>query len=254
MRSTITALCILVLCIWLPPARSEDYPARLEKPLDTSITIRQKTQKDRDRWADQRRRLEAELKQLAAERDRLKDRGDQLQQRADSLQAAVDHLNNQLAAMSRITAELIPFLEETYSRLADFIAEDTPFLAAERKDRLRLLRRTLDDPLVSTGEKYRKIMEALFIEAEYGNTVEIYRDKIDLNGTKILADLFRLGRISLFFRTLDRQTVGHWDPAKEVWTALPDNFTRPIHAAMEMAAKRRSVDLVNLPLGRITAP
>lgn len=252
MRHTLT--CLLLLALLTPQiAWCEDFPAQVEKPIDHAITIRQQTQAAADRWETQRRKLAAEYDRLAAEQEKLAASRDRLGKTAAALRSENDALNRQLAEMARIAAELTPFLEQTYRRLADLVATDTPFLAEERKDRLQRLRQTLDDPLVTTGEKYRKVMEALFVEAQYGNTVEIYREQIVLDGRQILADIFRLGRISLFFQTLDGQTAGHWNPETASWISLPETDLRPIHDAMEMAAKRRSAELISLPLGRIAA-
>ena len=246
---------IIMLCfVSSSPAQAEDFPSRVEKPVDRSITIRQVTQKAEDRWEDQRRKLTVEYERLEAEQKRLAAHRDKLRQEANALERTVASLEKQLGDISQISAELSPFLEQTYRQLAELIETDTPFLMDERNTRLKHLRQTLNDPLVATGEKFRKIMEALFVEAEYGNTVEIYREKIALDGRKILADIFRLGRISLFFKTLDGGTAGHWNPASGSWTILPETTIRPIQDAMEMAAKRRSVAVVSLPVGRIGTP
>ena len=89
------------------------------------------------------------------------------------------------------------------------------------------------------------------MEAEYGNTIEVYQGRIILGGKEILVDIFRLGRISLFFQTLDKITTGTFDQAQNAWIVLPKKYNREISAAIEMGLKRRSVDLLNLPLGRI---
>ena len=89
------------------------------------------------------------------------------------------------------------------------------------------------------------------MEAEYGNTIEVYQGRIILGGKEILVDIFRLGRISLFFRTLDKMTAGTFDQAQNAWKVLPKKYNREINAAIEMGLKRRSADLLNLPLGRI---
>ncbi len=231
-----------------------DFQDAVKKPIDRSITIRRQTQDVEDRWTAEQRELEAEYDRLVNRRDELSEKRQRLRKRAAVLKTTLNAQTNQLREISRITAELDPFLEETYQRIAGHIAGDTPFLMDERENRLHHLRRTLDDPLVSTGEKFRKIMETISVEAGYGNTVEIYREKILFNDREILADLFRLGRISLFFKTLDGKTVGRWDPAHETWRPLPETHKRPIQDAMDMAAKHRSVEVVTLPVGRISSP
>jgi hypothetical protein len=94
-------------------------------------------------------------------------------------------------------------------------------------------------------------MEALFIEAEYGNTIEVYQEKILLADEDMLVNVLRLGRISLFFETLDQQTAGYFDLAENLWRTLPQSANRDIRIAMEIGYKRRPADIVSLPLGRI---
>jgi len=36
-----------------------------------------------------------------------------------------------------------------------------------------------------------------------------------------------------------------------VWKKLPQRYNRDINAAMEMGAKRRPVDMLDLPLGKV---
>ena len=111
-------------------------------------------------------------------------------------------------------------------------------------------------PEAGIAEKCRQIMEALKIETEYGQTVEVYQDTIRADGQAsdhhMSADILRLGRLALFWRTPDGKTVGRWERDGETWSILPDKYRRPINDAMEMALKRRTVDMVKLPLGRIS--
>ncbi|MBW2011938.1 MAG: DUF3450 family protein, partial [Deltaproteobacteria bacterium] len=80
-----------------------------------------------------------------------------------------------ITEISRISEELIPYLEDVYNRLAALVENDPPFLREERQNRIKNLRKVLDDDQVSASEKFRKMTEALFVEAEYGNTVEVYQ-------------------------------------------------------------------------------
>jgi hypothetical protein len=153
--------------------------------------------------------------------------------------------------MEQISEKLKPFLYDIYLRLLDSVDQRVPFLKEERSERLGNLKKTLDDPKIVLGEKFRKVMEALFIEAEYGNTVEVYQEKILLTNEDVLVNVLRLGRISLFFETLDQQTTGYFDLAENQWKSLPQSANRDIRIAMEIGSKRRPADIVTLPLGRI---
>jgi hypothetical protein len=98
------------------------------------------------------------------------------------------------------------------------------------------------------------IMEALQVETEYGRTVEVYQEAIDLNGEKIVVDILRLGRLSLFFQTPDGKLVGHYDRVTNKWVSLASRYRRDINKAVEIARRERSIDLVKLPIGRIIVP
>jgi archaellum component FlaC len=246
-------VCFLGFSIFLEngPVLSEDLPARVKKSVNESITIRQKTQKSSDKWAEERPKLKAKYETLETENGRLKAVNDGLKKDLAARRASIDALEREIAEISRISEELIPFLEQTYDRLAEWVREDVPFLADEREKRLETLRRILDDPLVHAGEKFRKVMEALSVEAEYGNTVEAYGEEIIVGERKIQVNIFRLGRISLFFQSLDGEKTGYFDPSGFVWKEFPPQQNRHINAAMEMATKQRPVDLLILPLGKL---
>ncbi len=231
-----------------------DFPGKVKKPIDASISLRQKTQKGEDAWADERAKLEAEYERLLSENERRAAERDALRKRVGAHEAVVAVLENEIREVSRVSEELTPFLEEVYGRLEALIDGDAPFLLEERRRRLENLRRILDDPLASPGETFRRVMEALFVEAEYGATVEVHQGKIDLEGRAILVNIFRLGRISLFFQTLDKTITGCFDPARSAWKTLPTQYRREIGEAMEMGAKRRPVELLSMPLGRIVTP
>ena len=234
-------------------AMGENFPARIKKPVDDSISIRQKSQKAEDKWARERARLTVEYERLEEQIGRLSADNQKLNKAVAAHRSSVNDLEREIREIGRITKEFNPFLEQTYIRLARFVKDDVPFLREERTRRMARLRQVLDDPNVSVSEKFRRLMEALSVEAQYGNTVEVYQKKIMIDNKEVLANIFRLGRISLFFQTLDLESVGYFDPAASKWKKLPPRYKHDINAAMEMGAKRRPVDLLDLPLGKVVA-
>ena len=248
----------IVICIagflWFfqdPPASSENFPAQAKKPVGESISIRQKTQKAEDKWAEERARLKAEYEKLEQENRRLTTENSELEKDVAVRKKSVEALEHQIAEIERISEELLPFLEQTYTRLAALVKEDVPFLQDERRRRIATLGRALDDSQVSISEKFRKVMEALTVEAEYGNTVEVYQERIMIDEKNVQVNIFRLGRLSLFFQSLDKKTTGYFDPAIFAWEKFPSHYNREINAAMEMGAKQRPVALLELPLGKV---
>jgi hypothetical protein len=234
--------------------RCEDFPEKVKQPVDASIELRQSAQKEADQWEEKRQELAVRLDRLSAERDALLSVRDRLRERVEAQRRAVASLQRQLSELDRIAGEILPFLDQVHERLSEWVKRDLPFLAKERNSRLARLREILDDPLVHPSEKFRKTMEALLIEAEYGTTVEVYRQPIELEGREVLTDVFRMGRVSLFFQTLDGTKSGFLDPASRTWTLLPPDRNRVIAAALDMGSRRRSVELLDLPIGRLATP
>jgi hypothetical protein len=69
----------------------------------------------------------------------------------------------------------------------------------------------------------------------------------------MLADIFRLGRISLFYQSLDRKRCGFFNPANGSWQNLDTAHNPAIQTAIDIAAKRRPIELLTLPVGRMAA-
>ena len=249
-RSVGLAVCLVSL-MTMGAGQGREFVDQVGGPVKDAIEIRQKTQAGADDWAAEKARLSAEFETLTRETEQLAEVHRDLQQTAVQLTSTVDGLARDLDRVTRISDEMLPFLEDVYTRLSDLVGEDVPFLAEERRGRIQALRKVLDDPESSVSERFRKTMESLAIEAEYGHTIEVYQEKIFLNGTEMLVDVFRLGRLALFFQSLDQKTTGYFDPSGSVWKVLPRKYNRDLLAAVEIGAKRRSADLLNLPLGRI---
>lgn len=245
--------CLLIFPVWigaLAHARVS-VPKDIEAPVDTAVDTRQTTQAAREKWDAQRQRLAEEYDRLKAENAQLLFANGNLTQKAGDLKRSNEVLTREKAEAQRIRTELAPFLEELLGRLKALVAADAPFLSQERNERLARLEVILDDPDITIAEKYRKITEAQFVEAEYGNTVEVYREKIVVDGAEVLADIFRMGRVALFFLALDRESAGIFDVANNQWHTLGKNRVPAIEAVVEMAAKHRPMEVVALPLGAI---
>ena len=75
--------------------------------------------------------------------------------------------------------------------------------------------------------------------------------QIVVDGTEIWADVLRVGRLALFWRTPDTSRAGSFDPAAGAWIELDRGDHRAISRAMEIAARMRPIEVIGLPLGRI---
>ncbi len=229
-------------------------PQKIVGPVDQAISIRQETQKKEEKWRLEKERLAARYSILEKRLARLESRRDELRSKVSAARRRISAKQKQLNDIRQISDQIIPCLKELHRQLKQMVADDLPFLPAERQRRLEGLDRLLEDPDAAAGEKFRKLMEALLVEAEYGTTIEVYQQSIPIDGQQRLVNIFRLGRIALFFQSLDGQTCGFFNVAANNWQLLPAKYNRSLAAAIDMGAKRRPVDMVTLPLGRLVVP
>jgi len=224
---------------------------RIEKPVREAIDIRQKTQKAQEHWREERQKLVDAYEELERVQKQLKEQKENLIQTSTAARARIAAKSKQLADIEQISLQIQPFLDELIQQLHQQVNGDMPFLSEERGQRLDKLDRLLADPSVAISEKFRKIMEALMVEAEYGRTIEVYQETIGLDNSSILVNIFRLGRIALFYHTLDQKDCGFYNVASGAWTTLPKSYNDVIQTAMDIGLKRRPVELLTLPVGKM---
>jgi len=227
---------------------------QVQKKVAQAIEISRETQKKEDAWEGKRAELIAGYRSLQSEKQNLEMAKTRIKERLRAQQKIIAEADRKADESARIQEELQSCLEAAVTQLEAFIERDLQFLLKERSNRIASIKETLARPDQTAAEKYRRVMEALKIETEYGRTVEVYEDTIDLGGQSVRVDILRLGRLSLFCRTPDGKVAGHYDRAAGRWAFLSSKYHRDINKAVEMARRERTIDLVRLPIGRIIVP
>ena len=94
--------------------------------------------------------------------------------------------------------------------------------------------------------------EGLQIETEYGRMVESIEDQtLNLNGVDTQVVIFRLGRVGMYYMTLDETQVGRYNMDTHKWEPLPDDLVRSISRAVDIGLRKRTAEIVDLPLGAV---
>lgn len=251
----IVKLCLFTVCMVLPAHAHGDEPTchDLRNTVDSSLAIRAETGRKEDDWEKRRQALVLQYRKLTEERDRLASDEAKAGQRINMVKEENARMERMIAQSDRIEKELDMHLTDVVRRLRESINNGLPFLRKERTDRIDALDEALLKPETSLSEKYRRVAEVLRIEAEYGHGCEVYRQSIVIDGQPAACDILRLGRVALFYCTPDGTRAGMFDPEKNAWVALHKERSA-IKKAVEMASKQRSIEFVQLPIGRITAP
>nr|WP_320190841.1 DUF3450 domain-containing protein [uncultured Desulfobacter sp.] len=217
------------------------------------IKVEKDVQDVRKDWSEKSKSMGDQLQTLESRASALEKRLEKMNLRLKLEQARLDENLRREKETDRVEAELEAFLDSVLLRLESAIAEDLPFLEDERQGRLADLKTMMVDPQTSSAEKFRRIFEALQIEADYGTTVEVTQSTVELDQVPVLVDVLRVGRVSLLCQTIDRKKSAVFDPGKKTWQTLHETVNRDISKAVAMARLERSIELVKLPLGRIAS-
>jgi hypothetical protein len=158
----------------------------------------------------------------------------------------------QLDGIERTQEAVTPQMRRMVEVLGEFIAADLPFLADERSDRLAQLQDLLPRADVSLAEKYRRILEAYQVESDYGRTLEAWRGELpQADGTRSV-EFLRLGRVMLYYQTLDGHESGWWNGQTRSWQSLDGSARRPLRQAIAIARQEQAPALLELPVKSLT--
>lgn len=244
-------LCFLQFFLYPQPGLSGQVKQLIEQPVENAISILQKTQIDKEDWRQLQEKLALELEGLESHVKQLNNAKEQHNKQISLAKTRLNLKRQQLADIQRIKVEMTPFLARVVERLEKLPEQGLPFLQKERRKRIARLNEILHDPDTSISEQYRKTMEALQIEAEFGITIETYQEKLAGDQQQKLVNILRLGRLGLYYVTLDASGCGFFNVAEDRWQLLPDRYIHPLQTAVAIASKRRPAEFVDMPLGRM---
>ena len=173
----------------------------------------------------------------------------QLDQLLASQQAELESLRRQIVEMDRVEEQLLPLMLRMLDSLEQFVEFDLPFLRAERNERLAGLRRAMSDPETGTAERFRRLLEAYQIEAEYGRGLGIERAEVEGR----VVDVLRVGRAALFALSLDGDAALLWNADAQAWQPLERRYVADLRKGLRIAREIASADLLKLPMATPTA-
>ncbi len=231
------------------PVQAETRAADLQKTVEDSLKKGQKIQSDADQWAAEQAVLLDRIRDLKARKRWLAHQKGKYETYMEKQRESLTQLKARQKETENIRMGLEPFLDETFAKLQTFVANDLPFLPEERQKRLHVLKQTLDNFQTGLDEKTRRVLEALQVEAGYGAGVEKTDTTLALEGGTMQAQLLRIGRTALFYRSPDGTQAGRFDRETGRWETLSAGDAREVGHAIDMAEKKRTPELLLLPLG-----
>ncbi|RKZ98660.1 MAG: hypothetical protein DRQ46_01500 [Gammaproteobacteria bacterium] len=223
----------------------------LDHAIDTQVKSdisAQQSQQQIDGLADETVQMLAEYREVLRQTDSLRAYNDQLDKLVTSQQRELDSIGLQLRNIETTRRDIVPLMVQMVDVMTDFVALDIPFLPDERQARLVQLQTLMERADVTLAEKYRRILEAYQVETEYGRTIEGYQGELTIEGDIRTVDFLRIGRVNLYYMTLDSLEVGMWDQKENQWQQLDSEYIRTISQGLKIARKELPPDLLILPV------
>jgi hypothetical protein len=248
LKQTIRRGLPLALLIALPLTAGA---GALDEAIDTQVNTdiaAQESQEKIDNLDDETTDMLVQYRDVLRQTQSLKAYNDQLDTLVSSQRSELESIKQQLKNIETTQRDIVPLMTKMIQVLEQFVALDIPFLQEERHNRIVSLKTMMDRADVSLSEKYRRIMEAYQVETEYGRTIEAYQADLETEGDKRTVDFLRIGRVSLFYLTLDGMEAGVWDADKQAWVTLSDDYLQPIADGLKVARKQLPPDLLVLPV------
>ena len=223
----------------------------VNETIDTQVSassLSQDAQKKIDNLDIKSKEIYYEFKDTVAEYKSLKTYDDQLQEIINAQKSEIKSILKQIDSLDSTNKDILPFLKRMIDVLREFVLLDIPFLKDERIATVDNLDEIILQANVTTAEKFRKVFEAYQSEYNFGNTIETYSGTMELNNNDTAVIFFRLGRIGLYYSSLDYKKTGYWDNSKQAWVHTKGKLSNELKAAIDIANRQAPPNFINLPI------
>lgn len=215
-----------------------------------------KSQQRINKLDDNTRALLDETRKVLAKAEQLALYNAQMATIIANQEAELESIQAQISTINETEEGVLPLMQLMVEQLTADINAGAPFLSNERKTRVAILTDMLGRADVSVSEKFRRVLEALQIEVDYGRTIEAYSQKENTDNAPNMATAYnflRIGRIALYRQTLDGNQAWLW--FNDGWQPLGNvsgSANNQISLARRVAEQTVAPQLITLPLATPT--
>ncbi len=241
-------LLLVILCLTgLSPLGAQNLGSVMSAQQESDSAARQSQQRV-DQIVEQTRSLASDYSGVVKEIDGLEVYNALLRKQVEAQNNEIAQLDDSMTRVTVIERQIIPLMVRMIDALEQFVSLDAPFLQDERTERIASLRGMMERSDVTAAEKFRRVMEAYQIENDYGRTIEAYQGSQSVSGADREVDYLRIGRVGLYYQTLDTQFSGAWDQGSRQWVELGNESRGQIRDGLRIARKQTAPDLLMLPV------
>lgn len=172
----------------------------------------------------------------------------ELEERDRAQRTQIDDLQRQIAQAEITRQRIVPLMRSMADALEKFVVLDLPFRHEERINAVLLLKQRLSQTELSVSAKFRLVLEAYQLEQDYGNNIEAWRGPLEWRDKELSVEYLRVGRVALYFQSLDGATSGYWSQQQGDWVPLDAQYNRDVTEALRVARNQIAPQLLQLPL------
>ena len=214
----------------------------------SKVAVGQQSQKRVDKLQEETTALLSQFKQVNKQIEGLKVYNAQLEKQIQNQLDVIAELEASVDQVTIIERQIQPLILRMLDGLDQFVELDMPFRLDERRKRVADLRSKMDRADITVSEKFRQVLEAYNIEAEYGRKLETYQDTLTIGGQERQVNILAVGRIALMYQTTDTQLSGAWDKEQGAWVELDDSYRSSVSKGIRIAKKQAAIDIMQLPI------
>jgi len=172
----------------------------------------------------------------------------ELNQLKDSQEVRIHSLKRQIEEAGVTQQRIVPLMLSMADSLEKFVVLDLPFHQQERINSVLQLKQRLRQPDLPLSVRFRLLFETWQLEQDYGATIEAWRGPLDLAESSLSVEFLRIGRLALYYQSLDGLNSGYWDKSGQNWVRLDADYNLAIAKALRVAKNQVAPELLSLPM------
>jgi hypothetical protein len=220
-----------------------------------SLDVVSRTNRDAARSQERVDQLSRETRDLLEEYRKLRDGTEyeaaytrELEERDRAQQERIEDLQAQIATARVTRQRIVPLMRSMADALEQFVVLDLPFHHDDRIGAVLQLKQRLNQPDLSVSARFRLLLEAYQLEQDYGTRIETWRGPLNRGDESLSVQFLRVGRVALYYQSLDGETSGYWDREAQDWEPLEEVHNRSIARALRVAGNLTAPELLQLPM------
>jgi len=240
------SIAATMLIAWTP-ANSVELDEILAVEKSANRTLAQ-AQSQIDTLDDQTNDLVDTYRVVIEENSVLRTYNKQVSDQVAQQKADISLIGGQIDGITQTRREVMPLIQDMIDSLRTFVENDVPFRREERLARIEALQDLMDQPDVTPSERYRLVLERYQTEVDYGQKIDVYEGKADIDGVETKVFYLSIGRVAFMFQPPDSSRSFVWNNESRAWEELDSEYNSRVRKTIQMAQKAVQADLVRIPV------